>query len=435
MFFTIALIILGFVSILTIHNWLKNRFIFSSKLTQKKIKKISQSLSLQNWEKSEKELAHLLKKGRDNKEIQLLQIQLLKGKGLLNAALEKAYHAGRLFPEELGFRLEEGQILLDLNLAKEALDAFEVCAPILRTETDYFYVARALKQTGRPLECLEVLAPLLKQTNNGGLAALAGDALYDCKQFPEAILHYKHALALGLETQHVKIQLGHAFRRQGNLAEAEKIFRSLLEKDSQSVDATLGLGACLQERGYHHKALFVYQSLLSTKDLRLLTQAGFAALRAQRYSFAEKYFCELMHLRRADPQTLGYYGFCLENQKKWQEAEQVYLKLLQLFPDDYQGYRALAWMFGTGLSQTISQTHGMDFAYRALKLKNDPTSWEILSACAARTGEFERAYQIQLTLSKQDSDPQTRIRRSQILRTLRKRMPLGDTHILRSEVA
>ncbi|HEY4831349.1 MAG TPA: hypothetical protein VIH61_02195, partial [Waddliaceae bacterium] len=172
-----------------------------------------------------------------------------------------------------------------------------------------------------------------------------------------------------------------------------------------------------------------------TKDLRLLHQAGFAALRSKKYRAAETYFFEVMQQQEPDPQTLAYYGFSLENQKKWQEAEQTYLKLIQVFPAYPQGYRALAWMFGVGLSQTVSHEQGINYAHRALKLKNDTVSWEILSACAARTGAFDKAYQIQLTLAKQDADTQTRARRQQALRTLRKKMPLGNHHVLRSLVA
>lgn len=60
---------------------------------------------------------------------------------------------------------------------------------------------------------------------------------------------------------------------------------------------------------------------------------------------------------------------------------------------------------------------------------------EILSACAARTGEFDKAYQIQLSLAKQDNDAASRTRRQQALRTLRKRLPLHDLHVIRSLVA
>lgn len=434
MFITIVLLTLGFVTIITLRDWVTYRRT-STKSVQKILKNIGHAVLLNDWEKGEKDLFPLLEQGRGGKEGALFEIQILRGRGRLHEALQKTEISSRLFPEELLFRLEEGQILLELNRAQEALEAFQVCAPILRGESDFLALATALCQAGEPQQGLDILHAFLPKTHNGHMFALAGDALYDLKLFREAISHYKHAIELGCTTHHVFVQLGHAFRRLGNLSESEKIFRELLDMGGQDIDATLGLGACLQERGHHNKALLIYQTRLATKDLRLTHQAAIAALRCKKYRFAETYFFEVLQQQQPDPQLLSYYGLCLEHQKKWQEAEQIYLKFIQLFPSEPQGYRALAWMFGVGLSQTVSLTQGVDFAHRALKLKNDPLSWEILSACAARTGQFEKAYQIQLSLSKNDKDAPTRARRQQALRTLRKRTPLGDTQVLRTQVA
>lgn len=433
-FISFVLLTLALIGTISLHDWVKTRRL-SSRSIQKKLKRISQALSLQEWEQAEKELVPLLENGKGGKEAALFEIRILRGLGKLQEALEKIHAKSRLYPEELLFCYEEGLILLKLNKPHEALNAFQACSSILRGESDLFYLASALFQTGAPKECFDLLNPLLTTTQNGHLAALAGDALYELKAFSEAIARYNLALELGCTTHHVFAQLGHAFRRLGNLSEAEKIFRGLLEKDPHDIDATLGLGACLQERGHHHKALLIYQSALATKDLRLFQQAAIAALRAKKYRFAEAYFAEVLHKQGDDPHLLSCYALSMEHQKKWQEAEQIYLKLIQLFPAYPQGYRALAWLFGVGLSQTLSPEQGMHYAHLALKLKNDPTSWEILSACSARVGDFEKAYTIQLSLSKQDLDPQTRARRQQALRTLRKKMPLGDLHILRTQVA
>jgi tetratricopeptide (TPR) repeat protein len=273
-------------------------------------------------------------------------------------------------------------------------------------------------------------------SQDGALVALAADAFYEMKQFQNAIDLYRHAIAIGNASHRILIQLGNAYRRLGNLAEAEKMFQILLHKDPSDIEATLGIGACLQERGQYTKAFLVYQTGLSwSRELRLLFQAAYTALRTKRYTQAERYFFEVLQRHEADPQTFAYYGLSLELQKKWQEAEQHYLKLITLFPSSPHGYRALAWMFGVGLSQTIDQEAGLHFAYKALKLQDDPISLEILSACAARNGHFDKAYQIQLALAKQDKDPKAHMRRQQALRTLRKKMPLYDELIVRSRVA
>jgi len=449
-FISIALLILGLVAFITLQDWVISHA--SEKSIQRILKRVEQSLSLQDWEKAENELYQLIEQEKGGKEAFLLEIKILRGQNKLQEALDRVRQHSRMFPEELLFRLEEGKVLLELKQPQEALTAFHVCTPILRGESDIFSLASALCQAGYPQECLDALAPYLYPKNlkdcptgsldiqpslNGQILALAGEALYELKHFSEAIAYYRKALELGYKTHHLSVQLGHAYRRFGHLAYAEQTFRDLLDKDVGDIDATLGLGACLQERGLHHKALLIYQASLAlhAKEVRLLHQAAHAALRIKKYRFAEVYFFEVLQQQEPEPHILSYYGFCLENQKKWQEAEQAYLKLIQLFPNFYQGYRALAWMFGVGLSQTLSQTQGLNFAHVALKLKHDPLSWEILSACIARTGQFDKAYQIQLALSKQDKEGEQRTRRQQTLRTLRKKMPLGDTLVTRTQVA
>lgn len=435
MFIAFACLTLGIITLITLRDWVHYAR-KSSKSIQKSLKRISQHISLKEWDLALKELTPLLENGRGGKDAALFEIQVLRGTGQWEEAIPKIKEASHNYPEERLFRLEEGLILLQLGKPQEALEAFQACTSILHNEMDWLAYAEALLLSGNAQECLAVLSPHLESSQNGKLAALAADALYELKNFQNAIGLYNHALTLGYATHRVFTQLGHAYRRLGTLADAEKIFRNLLDKNPSDIEAILGIGTCLQERGQYTKAFLIYQAGLSwNRDLRLLNKAAYAALRTKRYRQAEAYFIETTQRQEPDPQTLSYYGLSLESQNKWQEAEQSYLKLIELFPACHHGYRALAWMFGVGLSQTVSQEQGINFAHRALKLQNDPISWEILSACAARTGEFDKAYQIQLNLAKQDTDPAARTRRQQALRTLRKGLPLHDQHVVRSLVA
>jgi tetratricopeptide (TPR) repeat protein len=434
-FISFALLTLIFVALIALRDWVYHARI-STYTLQKSLKKISQAISLQDWDKAEKELAILLQNNKSNKETALLQVKVLRGTGKLQEALALIEAKSKDYQEELLFRLEQGLIFLELKKPKQALEAFKECLPILRSESDLLSYAFALHLAGCPKQCCEVLHPLLQSTRNAQVWTLAGDALHELKFFQEAIEAYNRAIKLGNASHHLCMQQGHAYRRLGNLAEAEKLFRKLLEKNPADAAAVLGIGACFQERGNYNKAFFMYQAALALeKDIQLIQKAGYAALKCKKYRIAENYFKEILEQHQPEPLTLSYYGFCLENQRKWQEAEQTYLKLIQLFPSFPQGYRAAAWMFGVGLSQTISHEQGLNFAHRALKLKNDVVSWEILSAVCARNGNFEKAYQIQLALTKQDVDSQTKTRRQQALRKLRKKMPLDDHQVLRSQVA
>lgn len=435
MFIAFACITLGIITLITLRDWSYSAR-KSSKSIQKNLKRISQFITLKKWDVALKELAPLMENGKGGKETALLEIQILHGTGQLAEALAKIHNAGSHYPEELLFRLEEGLILLQLKKPQEALTAFHACKAILRNESDLLAYASALLGSNYAQECLDVLSPYLENAENGQLVALAADAFYELKNFSNAIQFYNQALALRYTSHRTFNQLGHAYRRLGNLAAAEKIFRSLLDKDPSDLEAILGIGSCLQERRQYTKAFLIYQTGLSwSRDSRLLNKAAYTALRTQKYRKAEDYFFEIMETQELDSETMAYYGLCLELQKKWQEAEQNYLKLIEFFPACHHGYRALAWLFGVGLSQTISLIQGLNFAHRALKLQNDPISWEILSACAARSGAFDKAYQIQVSLAKHDKDPDARSRRQQALRLLRKGMPLHDQHVVRSLVA
>ncbi len=443
MFIAFASLILGIIILISLRDW-AHYARRSNKSIQKSLKKASQRISLQDWEGASKELIPLLESSKGGKEAALCEIQLLKGQGMTEEALLKTHAAALTYPEELSFRLEEGVLLAELGLYQEAVEAFKASSSILRTEAEVIAFAEAALKTGNPHLCLDLLQPYLEPTGSGkaehtrsGKAmALAADAFYELKEFSHAIQGYLHALRAGHASHHTFLHLGHSYRRHGNLAEAEKIFRELNDKDPADIDAVLGIGSCLQERGQYTKAFLVYQTGLSwSRDLRLLQKAAYAALRTKRYAQAESYFFEVTQRLKPDALTLAYYGLSLECQKKWSDAQQIYHKLVEFFPDSHHGYRALAWMFGVGMSQNLTPDQGLHFAQKALQLQNDSTSWEILSACIARTGEFEKAYQIQLSLAKQDRDHTTRNRRQQVLRTLRKKEPLQDQQVLRSLVA
>ncbi len=337
MFNTIVVLTIGLVLFLTFRDWLLQPRL-SSKSIQKILNATSQHISLGEWESAKKKLSPLIENGKGAEQALFLHLQILRGTHYLQQALKIATEAARRYPEELLFRLEEGKILLKLGRGKEALAAFNVCSPIMRGESDGFALASALFQSGYPSQCLELIKPWLQTTQNGELLTLAADAFAEKKQFREAIDHYYKAMDRGFKTYQMLLQLGHAFRRLGNLAQSEKIFHKLLEKDSNDIPATLGLGACLQERGHYNKALLIYQSgkAWETRDSLILKQAAICALHAKKYHFAEHYLLEVIGQEEPHPQTLVYYGYSLESQRKWQEVEQVYLRIIQLFPSHLQ---------------------------------------------------------------------------------------------------
>ncbi|NGX46536.1 MAG: hypothetical protein K940chlam2_01728, partial [Chlamydiae bacterium] len=247
---------------------------------------------------------------------------------------------------------------------------------------------------------------------------------------------YKKALAFTNHPHHILNQLAHAYLHMRKMDEAEKLFRQILGRDSSDCSATLGLGACMQKRNMPRKALLIYQSgkAWEKKDPHILHQAGICALRTQKYTLASQYFSQVMRIQGPSPQLLSYYGLSLECQRRWTEAEQNYFQFIELFPSESHGYRSLAWLFGVGLSSSLSLDQCYKYACVSLKMAPDPSSWEIMSACEARKGNFTRAHQILEYLLSSDKDGATRVRRQHAMRNLRKNLPLVNQHVLRNSL-
>ncbi|MCH9608573.1 MAG: Beta-barrel assembly-enhancing protease [Chlamydiales bacterium] len=435
-FIVVVLLTIAFISYLSVRHWIRN-YQLTAKTIQKSLNSASYLITLGKWDEAKNILLPLLHHAKGGAKVHLYYVQALQGAHSYDEALHLVKYASKLYPEELLLRLEEGKILLELEQPEEALQAFKVCSPILRSESDIHTLALALLRGGHTEQSWHLIEKRLDQTKNGELIVLGGEILIALKNYTEAIHLFKKAEELGYNHRYLVSQLAHAYRKLGNLSEAEHLYRKLLEKDPADVNATLGLGKCMEERGHFQKAFLIYQSshAWKKKDRRLIKQTAFCALYTKKYSYAEHYFYELSKSFDPSPSILSYYGYSLERQKKWQKAEQVYLETIRQFPDKPNGYRGAAWLFGVGLNTVISDKEGLNFAHITVELLNDATSWSILSAVEARVGNFERAYQIQEGLLSQDEDEKSQRLRKQVLRRLRNNYPLEGEHVASPLVA
>lgn len=436
MFIAIALSILAFIGFLSFRDW-----IHYQRLTPKDVERIltrvSKLILLEEWQQAKKEIAPLIAHQLGSKETELLYIQVLRGTKAYEKAIAIAKEGYRNFPEELLFRVEEGKTLLEMGLPEKALEALQASETILRKTSDLLDLAVAYLRAGFAEKAWEIVEPRVAANPSGILLATAGECLLELKQPQPALEMFEKAIEKGWDSHHLQNQLGHTQRLLGNFKTAELIYRKILEKDSSDIAATLGLGACMQDRGFYQKALLIYQSgaAWEKRDLRILMQAALMALYSHRYTHAEQYFGEVIDRKGPTEELLSYYGYVLEQQQKWQEAEEVYTEQAKLFPKALHASRALAWLFGCGLTTSLSQEDGLGFANRTLELAPDALSYEILSACEARVGNFEAAYQIQEYLATKDQTQSEKIRRQTLLKTLRKNLPLDNQHILRRLVA
>jgi tetratricopeptide (TPR) repeat protein len=437
MFYSIAGLAGAAAIYVTIRYWLRRAHLSSYRIKET-LNEVRRHIALEEWDLASSKLIPLLENKQGGKRAELYHIKILRNQNSLKEALKKVETAAKLFPEELLFRLEEGKILLELKEAPKALETLNVCTPIFRFESDFHAYGRALLESGYPEKCLDVISPWLSRKPQGRLYALAAKAHFVLHAYNEAIRWGEKAVAEHFRPHSMMILLGNAYRKNGNLTQAENLFRRLVDKDSMDIAALMGLGECLQERKAYTKALLIYQSSKAwdLQDVRLLNEAGICALKCGRFAAAHSYFSIVLQKQEAyTPKLLAYFGFCLEKQEKWVEAETHYRTLLNLFPNEPHGYLALAWMFGVGKTTTLEDEEGMLFAERGLALHQSKMALEILSACLSRVGEFSKAYEIHKRLSTHDRESEERVRRAQVMRQLRKQAPLNNSLISHSLVA
>lgn len=436
MSYLIVIFVIVILGLFVFREWLTTRISFQ-KTVKEVQRKVSQEITLGNWELAAKELKPLQKRGLGGVETALLHIQILRGNKLFKEALHFIDESLFIFQHNFSLHRERGKVLLELGDAREALISFRLCEPILRSEEDILDLVTALFQTGDVEVAWSYLRDLVKETRNGRLLALAGDCHFYLEEYGLALELYQRTQDVGWSNYKVLLRMGHSLKSLGKFDKAENYFRQILQKDPSDVSSTLGLGACLEAREKYEEALEVYQTgkAWDVGDQNILRQAGICAIYTQKYDFAEMYLRESMKRGVACPQSLAFFGYSLEKQMRWEESEKVYLRLVKEYPGHVAGYRALAWLYGVGHSKTLNAERGLAMASKALELLPDTASWEMLSACEARAGNFKKAHSIQEGLSSQVKDEKTRLRRCRAMRTLRKKKPLSEHQVLRALVA
>lgn len=413
------------------------RQIFSQKDLERIRKKIAEEITLGNWEAASKELKVLQDRRIFDLELALLEIQILLAAKQFQEALDLIDKYLQVYQHNFALYRQQGKIFLSLGKALDAIESFKKCQTILKEEEDWIDWTSALFQGGMVQEAWSELEEILKQTKNPRFFALAGDCQFSFGDYQQALVLYQKALENGWNNYHILSRTAHSLKNVGKICQAEACFRKILEKDPADVSATLGLGACLEAKGKYGKALLVYQrgKAWDKGEWSILRQAGICAIYTQKYDFAEVYLRESLKRASPSPQALAFLGYSLEKQERWKEAETTYLQLVQEFPEHIAGYRALAWLFGVGKSPSLSVKEGLMLAQKAVQIHADAASFEILSACEARAGNFGRAHRIQEKLSNQSNDQRSRLRRCRAMRILRKNMPLDETCIVRARVA
>lgn len=408
----------------------------TQKIFEKEWRDALRDSSLNNWEKAEKKLTRLWEKGHKTPEAALELALSCRGLKKYAKALNVLEEAISHFPERKKLLVEKANLLFEMGRIEEALPIFHQNERLL-TESDLFNFISTLLQNEKYAIACSILDKNKSLVHSTRFLALAGDAYLHLEHFGKASEFYKQALEKGWVNHSVLTKQAHCLKCLGRLGEAKKYFRYLMMKDSEDIGACLGLGACFEQEGDYTRALNVYKgsSRWEEKDPRLLLRGGICYNYLGEYQKAHNYLLEAVNKGIVSAQVLTFLGYSLEAQKEWEQAQAWYLRLVEAYPNHPAGYRALAWLFGVGLSVDLTPEEGLSFAHRSVDLMPDAISWELLSACEARAGNFDRAHTIQERLSTEENDQFTKMRRQKAMRALRKRQPLNDQLVSKVRVA
>ncbi len=417
-------------------DWIKYRRL-SPRSVKRRLKKAERAIALKEWEKAENELRPLYENGLGGSDLSILYSQVLRGTQHFEEASRFIAYGLKQYPDDIRFHQEQGRLCLALGKPQEALSHMERCRNALRQEEEVYDLAFTYYSCGNYQEAIDLLAPYILSSEEEKVLSLCGDALKQKGCYQEAADLFEKVLQKKGSQPYLEKKLAVCYRQLGQLDKSTHLFRLVLEKEGEDLEGVLGLGACYQEEGYFLKALLLYQSHKEWKEANpaLLKQGGICALHTKRFSLAEKCFFETLEKEGRSPELLSYFGYSLECQQKWEHAQEVYFEMIRLYPAFPHGWRALAWLYGVGFLTILTPKEGVAIAKKALELLPDALSWELLSACEARAGNFTLAHQIQEELLSLDKDPLSRTRRQEVLRTLRKHLPLEDHLLPRTLVA
>ncbi|ANH78637.1 tetratricopeptide repeat protein [Candidatus Chlamydia sanziniae] len=398
------------------------------------IREVRLSMELKEWAVAEQQLLPILKKRFYKRQYLFDYIRILRGMERFEEAEKFLKEAQKMGLRGPSFFLEIAYRAYRHGVFKECVKAFSLVPKEMFEEEDAAKYASALVHLGQLNAACSLIEPWISPLSHQGTYVTMGHIYFTSKRYQDAIEFYNRAQALGPCPVEVIYNLAHAYRLTANYTQAGRCFRKLLTEALYREEALFNVGLCEQKLGRANKALLIYQSsdLWSRGDALLMKYAALAAMDVQDYLLAER--CWGLALRCStfaeDYKCSLSYGLSLCQLRKYADAEHVYRKVIQSFPNCPTACKALAWLCGVGYATTVPLEEGLVYARKAVRLDHSCETLELLSACEARCGNFDAAYEIQSFLSAQDIFLDQKKRRSRIMRNLRQKLPLNDHHIM-----
>lgn len=401
---------------------------------QQSIREVRRHIELKEWKEAEQKILPIFKKRGYRRQCLLDYVRITRALHHFAESEKWLSRASKLKMFEHKFFIEMAYKTYRHGVYHKTVQAFSLVPQDLLEELDAACYAAALGRIGEISAACTVIEPWISAVSHQETYLTVGYIYFIARRYQDSIEFYGRALALGPCSNEVLYQFAHSHRICGHYAEAQELFQRLLEEPRYKEEAYFNIGLCLQELGYASKALSIYQGskFWSRGDARLMKHAAKAAMNQKNYQLAEQ--CWDVAFRCStyseDISCLLDYGLSLCILGKYSSAEKIYLKIVQKSPECVTACKALAWLVGIGYASIVSPSSGIEYAKRAVQITQSIETLELLSACQARIGNFDEAYEMQSFLSAYDHSLQQKTRRSQIMRNLRKKLPLDYHHFI-----
>lgn len=164
-------------------------------------------------------------------------------------------------------------------------------------------------------------------------------------------------------------QQGVALHRQGQLDEADHVYRQALSYDGRHAGATQLRGVIQMQRGNHEEAVRLIKRSLDfePRNPQALSNLGNALLELKRYDEAIAALELAVEVQPNSPDALGNLGRALRKRRSYARAVEAYRKAVELAPDRPGLHSAL----GVALTENGDHAGAVEAHRRALELAPD----------------------------------------------------------------
>jgi tetratricopeptide (TPR) repeat protein len=196
------------------------------------------------------------------------------------------------------------------------------------------------------------------------------DAFNKAKQELEKFTLFQTDFAVG------NLQAGDYYRRQNDLAMAEKFYRRAVAKDSQMVNARVNLASTLNATGRNQEALnqLLQASRIQPRNDHVFYTIGLLHAEMKNLPAAEEALKKAVTLNKNNTRAQYNYGLLLQQTGKAQLAEKVYLDALKIDGQNGELLNAITILYmqqnnvqkAMETGRQLKQYHGNDSRYAQL---------------------------------------------------------------------